>query len=127
MTDYTKLQKQADIRQTVKNALCIDGFLNGALDSIIASDSPDGMFCTLTTLSHKAVDMSFDALLSHISELERRVAEQATLLTEAREVLSNNWFRSNDGEDYNNEDVIDMDRKIADYLLPINPITGDRE
>lgn len=103
MTDYTELKKLAYIRQTVKNALCIDGHLNDALDSIIASNSPDGIFCTLTALSHKAVDMSFYALLSHICELERRVAElqvapieaNANMVKAGRQELFNICFPDN--------------------------------
>jgi hypothetical protein len=52
------------LRQDVKNALCIDGYLNIAHASIMRSDSPDGVFCILGDLARKAVDMAFDAALA---------------------------------------------------------------
>ncbi len=38
--------------------------------------------------------------------------EMLEALQEAREVLSDHWFTSEDGEDYNNDDVIDMCSKL---------------
>lgn len=64
-----------ELRQDIKNQLCIDGHLNIAHSSIMRSDSPDGNFCIIGSLARHAVDMSFDAMLDHIKRQEALIAE----------------------------------------------------
>jgi len=59
------------LAREVKNNLCIDGHLNKALDQILESNSPDGIFAILTHLAHRAVDMSFTALGQGVEDEER--------------------------------------------------------
>jgi len=50
-----------DIRQAVKNALCINGHLNQTLNLLMLNNEPDAQFNIIAALAHKAVDMAFNA------------------------------------------------------------------
>lgn len=45
--------------QDVKNAMCIGGDINEAVDRVYAADSPDEVHIVLTNLVHRAIDKSF--------------------------------------------------------------------
>jgi len=48
---------------------------------------------------------------------ERALKEARTLLAEAKEVLGRYWFHgTDDGESYNNDDVIEIDNRIEAFL-----------
>jgi hypothetical protein len=49
------------LAQDVKNSLCIDGSINGVLDAIMQTNSPDAMMALLTGLAHQAVDRALAA------------------------------------------------------------------
>lgn len=42
----------------VRNKMTLDGHLNAALDSVLMSNSPDGIFCTLGELADKAIELT---------------------------------------------------------------------
>lgn len=66
----------AGLRREARNKVCIDGHLNAALDDIMRSNSPDGMFNLLGALAGKAIDIALD-----LSEQHRAPATSAAALS----------------------------------------------
>jgi hypothetical protein len=59
----------------------------------------------------------YDRVIDALTTLRKENARLLKLLCEASVVLDRYWFTSADGESYNNDDVIDMSRKIDAEIM----------